>query len=249
MIEEKFSPGFSFLHQADPKMKILGFIFPALVIAVSASFTTLSLGLLLGLILLILARLEFTHVCKQLLGINIFILFFWIILPFNGGGDILTHLGPLPIYKKGVELSSLLTLKANSITLLIISLLATSSVIKIGQGLNQLGFSSKFTLLLVSSFRYLDVIHQEYLRLRRAADLRCFQPGNNAHTYRTFSYLIGMTLVRSYQRADRIHNAMIMRGFKGTFPSLDTAAAKTSDYILAALLICLSLLLAVINWY
>ncbi len=130
---------------------------------------------------------------------------------------------------------------------LIISLLTTSSVSQMGRGLGQLGVSQKFTFLLVSTFRYLGVIHQEYLRLRRAAELRCFKPGTNIHTYRTFAYLIGMTLVRSYQQAHRIHNAMLMRGFNGSFPVLEVPVVKKSDYILVVLLVSLGLLMAVIG--
>lgn len=248
MIEEKFSTGSSLLHKADPKMKIIGFMLPALVVACSSSLSALYAGLASAILLALFARLHIIDVCKQLAAINFFILFLWLILPISGSSDILTHIGPIPIYAQGLALAHRITIKANTITLFILSLLATSSVLNIGRGLEQLGLSKKLTLLLVSSFRYLEVIHQEYLRLHRAAVLRCFKPGTNTHTYRTFSYLIGMTLIRSYQQAGRIQKAMIMRGFNGTFPSLNAAAAKPFDYILSALLICLGLFLAVISW-
>ena len=75
------------------------------------------------------------------------------------------------------------------------------------------------SLLLLTTYRYLHVISQEYRRLRRSAAMRCFRPATNLHTYRTYSYLIGMTIVRSHERSQRIYNAMRMRGFTGQLPS------------------------------
>ncbi len=247
MFEEKFSHGSSLLHRADPKMKIIGFTFPALIIAGSSSIPALYAGLFFGLTLLFWANLPLREVAKLITGINFFILFLWIALLLSGGETILTHIGPLTIYKQGVDLAHRITLKANSITLLILCILTTSPVMNIGRGLEQLGFSPKFTLLLVSSFRYLGVIYQEYFKLRRAAELRCFKPSTTSHTYRTYSYLIGMTMVRSYIQAKRIYNAMILRGFSGTFPSMNQTNAKNSDYLLAALFIFVGLMLATLS--
>ena len=140
------------------------------------------------------------------------------------------------------------SIKANAITLLIIALLTTSPVQRLGRGLQQLGAPRKLTVLLLTSFRYLGVIHQEYLRLRRAANLRSFTPATNLHTYRTFSYLVGMTLVKSYERAKRVHNAMIMRGFNGTFPVLDVSVTRPGDYILAIVLVSFALFLTILSY-
>ena len=87
---------------------------------------------------------------------------------------------------------------------------------------------TKLCLLLLFSYRYIFVIHQEYLRLVRAARLRCFKAGTNLHTYRTTGYLFGMTLVKSHHRAHRVRQAMVLRGFQGQFHSLyDSSVGKT----------------------
>ena len=62
----------------------------------------------------------------------------------------------------------------------------------------------KLVHLFFFTFRYFQVIHQEYLRLRAAMRIRCFQPGTNGHTYRMLAYLLGMLLVRSYDRGQRL---------------------------------------------
>jgi cobalt/nickel transport system permease protein len=79
----------------------------------------------------------------------------------------------------------------------------------------------KLLYLTFLSYRYVHVIHYEYVRLRDAMKMRGFRPGTNMHTYRTYGYLIGMLLIRSYERSERIHQAMLCRGFHGRFYLLD----------------------------
>ena len=59
--------------------------------------------------------------------------------------------------------------------------------------------------------------------------VRCFQPGLNRHTYRTVGYLVGMLLVRSFDRSERILSAMLCRGFAGRYYVLDHLCLGRAD--------------------
>ena len=59
--------------------------------------------------------------------------------------------------------------------------------------------------------------------------IRGFQPRTNLHTYRSYAYLAAMLLVRSYDRADRVFQAMLCRGFHGVFYSLRTFSWQRRD--------------------
>lgn len=83
--------------------------------------------------------------------------------------------------------------------------------------------------LLIFTVRYIDVLHQEYQRLRAAMKARGFRPRNNRHTYRTFGHLVGMMLVRAVERSERILDAMKCRGFNGQLPLLDKLAFSAND--------------------
>ncbi len=152
--------------------------------------------------------------------VNGFVLFLWFTLPLTYPGETAFNLGPLGISREGIALAALISIKTNAAVLVLISLIATSSVAALGQALVQLKMPIKLCLLLLFSYRYIFVIHQEYLRLVRAARLRCFKAGTNMHTYRTTGYLFGMTLVKSHHRAHRVRQAMVLRGFQGQFRSL-----------------------------
>ena len=249
MIEERFALGSSLLHRTDPTVKIIGATVLAVIIAISQSMTAILIGLGIGIALALLARLSPRALWPRLMAVNLFCLFLWATLPLTGGGETMGHIWTLPISHKGVTLALYITIKTNAILLILTALLATSPVHHIGRGMQRLGISTKLTLLLLTSYRYLNLIHQEFNRLRRAADLRCFNPRTNIHTYRTYSYLVGMTFVRSWERSRRVHNAMLMRGFNGTFPVLDSTSFQRRDIYILILLSCCALVLAAVSLF
>jgi cobalt/nickel transport system permease protein len=90
----------------------------------------------------------------------------------------------------------------------------------------------KLCHLLLFTYRYIYVFEQEFRRLVQAMKIRGFRPRTNLHTYRSYAYLAAMLLVRSFDRAERVFQAMLCRGFNGTFYSLRTflLAAPGSDF-------------------
>ena len=67
-----------------------------------------------------------------------------------------------------------------------------------------------------------------------------FRPRIDGHTLRTYGQLVGMLLLRSFDRSERIVAAMKCRGFRGRFYLMDHFAFSRSDLpfcILAAVLL------------
>ena len=237
MIEEKFANGNSFLHQRDPRCKIVLASLFAITVAVLDSFVALGMALAIAVTLIFMAQLPALEVGKRLLLINGFTLFLWIMLPLTYGGEESYELGKIGFSQSGVHLAALITLKTNAIVTAIIALLATSTISELGHALNRLHVPVKLCFILIFSYRYVFVIYQEYTKLLRAAKMRSFSPGTNVHTYKTYAYLFGMTLVRSYNRANRIHQAMLLRGFDGRLVSLQQYRFTTIDTLFFAVIV------------
>ena len=244
---ESFSDGNSILHRADTRVKIVSSSSLIIVLAIASSFITAMAGLILGFVLVIIAGLKLRQVFWRLLIVNSFIGLLWLTLPLTYPGDPL-FVGPVRLSHQGLELASLITIKSNAIILIFISLLGSSTVSALGHSMKQLHLPDKLCLLLLFSYRYIFVIYQEYHRLVRAAKLRNFKPGTNLHTYRTYSYLFTMTLVKSWNRAERVQQAMLLRGFQGTFYSLaGQKIAGTKDIILLVVLLIITVSLVVLE--
>ena len=220
MISEPFAIGNSIIHQLDPRIRV-GFTFLyAFVIALSYRFTVLIAALVLSAMLGLIAQISIKEVSKRLLAVNTLIFLLWLILPFTFHGEILARIGSLSIYRPGVILAAQITLKSNAILLAFIALMATMPFATLGHALHRLRVPEKMVHLLLMTYRYIFVIEHEFQRLLRAAKIRGFRPGTNVNTYRTFAYVIGMLFVRSAARAERVHQAMLCRGFRGRFYSL-----------------------------
>ncbi|MGD8882887.1 MAG: cobalt ECF transporter T component CbiQ [Desulfobacterales bacterium] len=220
MINEPFAIGSSIIHQLDPRIRVGFTTLYAFVVALSYHFSVLIAALVLPVILVLISQVSIKDVFKRIGMVNALIVLLWAILPFTFHGDVLARMGSLAIYRPGVTLAAQITLKSNAILLTFIALMATMPFATLGHALHRLGVPDKIVHLLLMTYRYIFVIEHEYLRLMRAAKIRGFRPGTNVNTYRTFAYVIGMLLVRSAARAERVHQAMLCRGFKGKFYSL-----------------------------
>ena len=238
---ETFSTSSSFLHRLDARVKLLAGFALVVVIALCQTFPTACAGLILALVLVLAAHLNLKSVGIRLLLVNGFVFFLWLTLPLTYPGTTAFSLGPVDFSREGIRLAALITIKTNATVLVLISLVATSSLAALGQALVRLKVPTKLCLLLLFSYRYIFVIHQEYLRLVRAARLRCFRATTNLHTYRTTGYLFGMTLIKSHHRAQRVKQAMALRGFQGQFHTLYESAVGKNEITFA---LCMSIAVA-----
>ncbi|MCI5151475.1 MAG: cobalt ECF transporter T component CbiQ, partial [Candidatus Electrothrix sp. MAN1_4] len=173
MTFEHFSDGTSLLHQADPRGKLISTGVLSLIIALSQSWLTALLGLFLACLLIFIARIPCRRIFRRLALVNSFNLLLYLILPLTYSNDKTISLLGIHLSSTGLFLAFLITLKSNAVVLLFISLLTTSTVAQLGHGLQQLRLSQKLCLLLLFSYRYIALIHQELFRVQRTATLRC----------------------------------------------------------------------------
>jgi cobalt/nickel transport system permease protein len=231
LIKEKFSEGDSTLHRLDPRVKIIVAILFSIMVALTDKYTLLTGGLLFAIGAVAVARLRAKEIISRLLVVNSFIFLLWLMLPFTFPGKNIYTLGSFNISQEGIKSALLITIKSNAIILAGIALLSTSSIFNLVHALRHLHFPDKLTQLFFFTYRYTQTIHSEYIRLNNAIKIRGFKPRTNFHTYRTYAYLIGMMLVRSYDRSKRVYNAMLCRGFKGKFWTLNHFVFKKSDVV------------------
>lgn len=233
MIEEHLR-GDSVIHRLDPRLKIVTAFVLAVVIALAPNIRAAAAGLLAGIALTVAARIPGKELLKRLLAVNEFVLLLWLVIP-------LTHAGPpalswrgFSVSAPGLAMTASLTLKANAAALILIGMLATSSIFDLGHGLIHLGAPKKLVFLFFLMYRYAWVTADEYDRIIRAVKARGFKMAASLHAYRTVGYVIGGLLIKSHRRAERLYQAMVCRGFDGTFWVLDHFRFGRRDLAAAA---------------
>ena len=248
-IQEPFSDGASVVHRLDPRGRIVVAAIFAILIATTSTYATALAGLALAILCLALARLPLRQVAVRLLVVNSFIFFLWLVLPLTYPGDPVWRLGPLTATRQGLVFTGLITLKSNAIILALIALIATVPVVTLGQALHQMRVPDKLAHLLLFTYRYIYVFEQEYRRLVQAMKIRGFRPRTNLHTYRSYAYLAAMLLVRSFDRAERVFQAMLCRGFNGTFYSLTTFSWQGRDSLFLTASLPVLVGLVFLEWF
>jgi cobalt/nickel transport system permease protein len=108
-----------------------------------------------------------------------------------------------------------------------LTLVACTGIYRLCAGLEQLGLPRVFAVQVQLLYRYLFVVADEALRMRRAAEMR--SPGRPALSLRTYAALVGNLLLRSLDRAQRIYQAMVARGFTGHLRVLRPTRIRAAD--------------------
>ena len=247
MIQEPFAIGDSLIHKLDPRFRLVFAALFSLTVALATQFTVLALSVSVSLVLILTARLRIREVLRRVAVVFGFLLLIWVILPITFAGEGLYHIYPFTITRPGVVLSAQITLKSIAILLALMALLATMTIAVLGHALHRLRLPGKLVHLMLMTYRYIFVFEQEYARLWTAAKIRGFQSGTNIHSYKTYAYLIGMLFVRASARAERVHQAMLCRGFNGRFFSLGTFPPSRWNWIFAALMTLLIVILATLE--
>ncbi len=89
------------------------------------------------------------------------------------------------------------------------------------------------------TYRYLFVLSDEARRMMRAREARSAKPikgqggGSIVWRARVTGYMVGQLFLRSYERSERIYKAMVARGYRGHFLTLNPHTMNPNDWLIA----------------
>lgn len=221
------------LGQIDPRMRIVVALAFAVTVVALSHLLVLTLALSLSLGLLWTSQLPVARTLKRMVLMDTFIIFMLVMLPFTVPGTPMFTVWGFPASWEGLWKAIEIALTANAVVLALMTLVGTLEPVTLGHALHRLRAPEQLVHLMMFTIRYIEVLREEYLRLRNSMKLRGFQPRCNWHTYCTFGYLVGMMLVRALERSERILDAMKCRGFNGRIVLLERFTLRPADYIFA----------------
>ena len=229
----------SFIAGTDPRLRIVAAAAFAVATVACHWIPVLLLALCISVCFMLAERLPLGKTLKRMAAMDGFIVFLLLLLPFTVPGDAIFTVWGFVASWEGVHQAVTIALKANAVVLMLMVLVGTLEAVTFGHALHALRVPAALVHLLLFTIRYVDVLHEEYLRLRQAMKARGFKPSNSLHTYRTFGYLVGMMLVRALERSERILDAMKCRGFTGAIPLLAKFEFSRRDAAFATLMIAI----------
>jgi cobalt/nickel transport system permease protein len=117
--------------------------------------------------------------------------------------------------------------------LLLAFLTATTPLAELLWALRKLGSPGPLNLILGMMYRYTNLLWEEYARMERARDCRTVRP-LGWRSLALHGHHVGSLIVRSWDRADRIHAAMLSRGFRGVWPMASHSRFGLGDVLFVA---------------
>ncbi len=203
----------TFVHRMDPRIKVLTTL--AFIVCVVSfgkhDISALVPFLVYPLFLVVLGDVPVGYLFRKVMLAAPFAVLIGIFNPLLDR-EVLVQLGPFGISGGWVSFLSILLRFTMTVGAALI-LIATTGYHAVCMALERMGVPQVFVVQLLFLYRYLFVLVDEASRMVRARSLRSFQ-GKGAGI-RVFGSMAGHLLLRTMDRAQRIHLAMLSRGFDG----------------------------------
>lgn len=235
------------IHRWYPQYKLIGLLALMFGFAGIEDVRLLPVILSLTAILYLLSRLPLSFLLTRLRYPGIFLLGIIALLPFFSGETIIWQWGLISLRQEGILAVVLIVCRFLAILITGLVLFGSSSFLNLIKGMRSLGLSPILADMMLLSYRYLFELADQLNTMKRATQLRGFQPTKfSRRTLQVYAALAGSLLVRSYQQSEEIYKAMKLRGYGA---SMQSSSSKQSIdvYSAVALMICLGIVAGLIT--
>jgi cobalt/nickel transport system permease protein len=194
---------------------------------------------------ILIAKLPIKTVATRSL-IEIPFVLFAFLMPFFGTGEKVELFG-LSLYEEGLIAGAGIIAKGTLGILTAIVLSSTTTARELLRGLETLRVPTLIIQIATFMLRYMNVVNDEMERMRIARASRGFEATGMRH-WKVLANSAGALFIRSYERGERVHLAMVSRGYVGAMPQDHRHKATRQELLqgfslpILAALISLSLL-------
>ena len=211
--------GHSPVHRAPAHLKVLALLgFMLLVVATPGDWLLAFAGYLAVLVAVVaVSRVPATYLLKRMV-VEVPFVVFAVLTPFIATGPRIDVLG-VAVSQPGLTAAWALLVKGTLGVLASLTLAATTEPRDLLAGLERLRVPNLLVQIMGFMVRYLDVVTDEMRRMRVARESRGFTARDVRH-WPVIARSAGALFIRSYERGERVHLAMLSRGYTGTLPRL-----------------------------
>lgn len=229
-------------HRLTPQIRIacaLLFVFAAALTPNGRWWTWLiySVGLL---ILLSVSRITFPVLLRRVAVESTFAGVVLIGTLFRPGETVLFEYGWLQITTEGLIVLGSVCWKALLSLLMLNLLVLTTSIPALLHGMTALKMPPLMVAIIASMYRYIGVLAEEFTSMQRAAASRNLTASKRWQRL-VVGNMFGSLFIRTYERGDRVYQAMLSRGYTGLPPIHDSPTPKRTDWFAWVAMICLVL--------
>ncbi|MGY0486024.1 cobalt ECF transporter T component CbiQ [Streptomyces sp. WG-D5] len=191
------------------------------------------------------ARVPAGFLLKRLL-IEVPFVAFAVLMPFVAEGERVQALG-MSLSESGLWGAWNVLAKGTLGVAAAVLLASTTELRELILGLQRLKLPPLLVQIASFMIRYGDVITDEMRRMKIARQSRGFEAKGVRH-WGVLAKSAGALFIRSYERGERVHLAMVSRGYAGTMPVIDDLAATRAQWSYALTLPGAALVVCLMGW-
>jgi len=209
--------GHSPVHRAPAHVKLLLLLgFVLVVVATPREWYAAYAGYLAVLLAVIaLSRVPAGYLAKRMV-VEVPFVVFAVLVPFVATGPRTEVLG-LSVSEPGLLAAWGLLAKGTLGVLASLTMAATTEPTAVLAGLQRLRMPELLVQIMGFMIRYLDVVTAEMGRMMTSMRSRGCEPRSPRH-WPALARSLGALFIRSYERGERVHLAMVSRGYTGKLP-------------------------------
>lgn len=215
------------MHRRDPRVKVV--VFVAVTVA-AVAFARPSVYLACAILLAgvaAVARVGPGALWRRARMVLPLVLAAGLFVPLLRTGGREWAVGPFTVHEHGLAVFGNLAAKASIGTFSAVLLSATTTFPSVLHALEALRVPRLFVLIAGMMYRYLFVISDELGRMRAALVARGYSPRHALHTG-PIGRVATALFLRSHARGERVHLAMLSRGFTGSVPTIGAPPATAA---------------------
>ena len=209
--------GHSVIHRAPAHLKLVSLLgFMLVVVATPRDWhPAFAIYAVVLLVIVGVSRVPPIYLAKRM-AIEIPFVVFAVLVPFVAQGPQVQVLG-LGLSEPGLVAAGGLLMKGTLGVLASLTLAATTEPEDVLRGLERLRMPDLIVQIMGFMIRYLDVVTGEMGRMLTAMRSRGCNPRSPRH-WPALARSLGALFIRSYERGERVHLAMLSRGYTGRLP-------------------------------
>ncbi|MEY2634173.1 MAG: hypothetical protein RIS75_113 [Actinomycetota bacterium] len=234
------------IHELAPHVKLvsaISFIFVA-VFTPANFYLNFALYAALLFVVVMIARLPLSKVLSRMI-VEIPFVLFAVIMPFVGPAPMIEIAG-ITVSEAGFNAGFGILAKGTIGVLTSIVLSATTPARDILMGLERLRVPSMLIQIATFMLRYSAVVTDELRRMKISRESRGFD-ATGPKQWGIIAQTAGALFIRSYERGERVHLAMMSRGYDGVLPAPTLPALPLSVWLQASLLPLLALVILIVR--
>lgn len=231
----------------DARYKLVTLFALILVCATVQTVAAAAAGLMLATLVLLFSGASLRSMGARLGAVAIFLVPCFILLPLTAPGESVQILG-MEFSLPGLQLALLLSLRALAVVAITLALMESTPIHRLLRAAERLRCPRILTQIALLTYRYIFSLRRELSRTRAALNTRAFENRPALASYRVWAQVIGLILLRSLERTERINHAMYCRGYSGRMVCLDEFAANQRDIWLTVGVALAPLSLVGLDW-